>query len=76
MLKKTIFSIAAIAATLGMMIGMTTVPYTQTAVAYKGGTPDDNANPVATGFGGGSGATSNQEGFQGCKQTRTASVCT
>jgi hypothetical protein len=43
MYRKTIFAFAAIAASVAMMVGMTTVPYSLTAVADKGGIPDDSA---------------------------------
>ena len=70
--KKAIFTIAVIAATLGMMIGMTTVSNIQTAVADQGGVPNDNANPVAKS----PGATSNKEFFQTCKEfINTPSEC-
>ena len=44
MITKTTAAIATIAATLGIMIGMTTVPYTQTAFAEADG---EHANLVA-----------------------------
>jgi hypothetical protein len=70
MLTKTTAAIAAILTTLGItMIGMATVPYSQTAVADKGGVPNDNANPVAQE------ATQNEEFFQACKETTSASEC-
>jgi hypothetical protein len=35
MYRKMVFAIAAIAASLGMIVGMATVPYSQTAAADK-----------------------------------------
>ncbi len=43
MYVKMIFAVAAIAASLGMILGMATVPYSQTAVADKGDQPNDSA---------------------------------
>jgi hypothetical protein len=43
MRAKELYAIVGIAATLGTMVGMTTVAYTQTAVADSGGRPADSA---------------------------------
>jgi hypothetical protein len=43
MRAKELYAIVGIAATLGTMVGMTTVAFTQTAVADQGGIPDDSA---------------------------------
>jgi hypothetical protein len=69
MYSITTFAIVAIAATIAMMIGTTIVPNIQTAVADRGGFPDDNANPVA------GHATNNKEFFEICKQSGIASDC-
>jgi hypothetical protein len=43
MRAKELYAIVGIAATLGTMVGITTVAYTQTAVADSGGRPADSA---------------------------------
>jgi hypothetical protein len=45
MRAEELYAFVGIAATLGIMVGMTmtTVAYTQTAVADRGGRPDDSA---------------------------------
>jgi hypothetical protein len=35
MYRKTVFAVAAIAASVGMLVGMATVPFSQTAAADK-----------------------------------------
>jgi hypothetical protein len=43
MRAKELYATVGIAATLGIMVGMTTVAFTQTAVADRGGFPDNSA---------------------------------
>jgi hypothetical protein len=43
MKAKELYTYVGIAVTLAIMVGMSTVAYTQTAVADKGGVPNDSA---------------------------------